>query len=53
MNDRVSSYELKEECEDATLYINQHVLKISLKNQNPVVIQKNNSSKQQQFRNID
>lgn len=32
MNDGGSSFDVKEECHDATLYINQHVLKISLKN---------------------
>ena len=32
MNDGGSSFDVKEECQDATLYINQHVLKISLKN---------------------
>lgn len=31
MNDGGSSFEVKEECQDATLYINTNVLKISLK----------------------
>ena len=34
MNDGGSSFEVKEECQDATLYINTNVLKISLKQQN-------------------
>ena len=35
MNDGGSSFEVKEECQDAILYINSNVLKISLKNTLP------------------
>lgn len=30
-NDGGQSFEVKEECADATLYVNQHVMKLSLK----------------------